>query len=202
MDFDPATRSAKDNYQFMCAAVAPRPIAWVTTQNASGLVNVAPFSWFNAVCADPPMLMLAIANHKDGAPKDTIANVRASGEMVVHVVVRPDAETMVATSAAYLPHESEAEALGLDLVGSTRVKVPGLAGPPIRMECVVDSIQTLGHAPHVNLVLARVVHLHADDAVLVDGVPDNRRFNLVARLGGHDYADSSTLFTMPRPRRP
>lgn len=203
MEWDPATRSAGDNYRLLCSVVAPRPIAWVTTCSKDGLVNVAPFSWFNAVCANPPILMLAVADHRDGRHKDTVANLLEVPELVVHVVGLPNLHSAVATSAEYPRETSEATELGLATVPSRRVRVPGLAASPVRLEARLHRMEALGNHPQTNLVLAEVVHVHADDAVLDDhGLVSATKWPFASRLGGHDYAAVLKTFEVPRPPRP
>lgn len=201
MDWDPADRSAKANYHFLTSAVAPRPIAWVTTVSGAGAVNLAPFSWFQAVCADPPMLMLALADRPEGGPKDTLRNIGETGEFVVHPVTRDDLEPMVASSGAFSPEASELEALGLASEASSIVAPPRLAGSPVALECRLVSTQRLGGpAAPTTLVLGKVVHVHADDGVLDErGDVDPRKAVWLARLGGAYYTAVAEVFEHRRP---
>lgn len=205
VELDCAGLGARRLYPFLCGAVAPRPIAWVTTANGSGLVNAAPFSWFNAVCSDPPMVMLAVADHRGGRPKDTTRNIRDTGEFVVNAATRPLAQAMVQSSADYPSEVSEPAQLGLALAPSVRVKPPRLAASPIHLECRLDRILPLGRdgGDKTNLILGEVVHIAADDAVLdAEGNPDPARFDLVSRMGGSWYTDTRDHFVMERPRLP
>ncbi|MCA1818868.1 MAG: flavin reductase family protein [Thermoplasmatota archaeon] len=200
VEWDPAARPAKENYRFLTSAVAPRPIAWVTTVDEAGLVNAAPFSWFNSVCPEPPMVMLAIGARADGTPKDTVRNIRATREFVVNVVSRPLAEPMVLSAADYPPDVSEVEELDLVTAPSHAVRPPRLAASPVHLECVLHDVIPLGR-DH-SLVLGRIVHVGADDAVLdAKGNIDPAKVTFVGRMGGATYADTSSRFQVAWPEK-
>ncbi|MHB1262518.1 MAG: flavin reductase family protein [Thermoplasmatota archaeon] len=201
MEVDPKTRETRVNYHFLTSAVMPRPIAWVTTLDpVTGVLNAAPFSWFQAVCADPPMVMLAIQRRADGSPKDTTRNILASGEFVVNVSPKALAEAMVKSSGEYPPEVSEVEALGLRTTPSKAVNPPRLADSPVHLECRLHREIPLGNAGGTSLLIGEVVHLAADDAVLdARGNVDPSKLVLVARLGGQEYVDTERFFTMRRP---
>ena len=200
MEWDPAERSAGANYHFLTSAVAPRPIAWVTTMDAKGAVNVAPFSWYQAVCAGPPMLMIGIGRRPDGSRKDTARNILDQGEFVVNSVTLDLVHTMVETSRGLPPGTSEADQAGVELAPAQKVRAPRIAASPIHMECVLDRHLEIGDEAPVDLVFGRVVHMHADDAVLdARGNVDNTRVPLVARHGGIHYSATRSLFDIPRP---
>jgi flavin reductase (DIM6/NTAB) family NADH-FMN oxidoreductase RutF len=203
VEADPASRDARANYHFLTSAVVPRPIAWVTTVDpASGVVNAAPFSWFNAVCADPPMVMLAILERAPGVPKDTVRNLRATGEFVVNVSPKALAEQMVQTSGDYPPEVSEVHVAGLATAPSRKVRPPRLAASPVHLECRLAQEIPLGRTQKVSLVLGEVVHIGADDAVLdARGNVDPARLAVVARLGGSEYVDTERFFTLKRPKQ-
>ncbi|MHB8633226.1 MAG: flavin reductase family protein [Thermoplasmatota archaeon] len=201
MELDARTADPKRLYGILSGAVAPRPIAWITTQDAAGLVNAAPFSWYNALSSDPPMVMTAIANHRDGRPKDTVRNLRHLGEYVVNVVTRPLLRAMVASSADYPPDVSEVDALGLATTPSRQVAPPRLAASPIHLECRVERMIPLGRPPGNVVVFGEVVHMAADDAVLDErGEVDPDKIPLMARLGGTWYSGSEGHLQVPRPR--
>jgi len=201
VEWNPASRASKDNYRFLTSAVAPRPIAWVTTVDSRGLVNAAPFSWFNTVCPDPPMVAIAIGSRADGSPKDTYRNIRDTEEFVVNVVTRQAADVMVQSSAEYAPDVSEVAELALHTTPSVAVRPPRLAASPVHLECVLHEAITLGtHGDH-HLVLGRIVHIAADDATLdAKGLVDPEKVVLVGRMGGANYADTSNHFQMPWPK--
>jgi flavin reductase (DIM6/NTAB) family NADH-FMN oxidoreductase RutF len=203
VEWDPAERKGSANYRFLTSAVAPRPIAWVTTVNAEGLVNAAPFSWFNSVCPDPPMVMLSIGSRPDGSPKDSARNIRDTGEFVVNLVTDRLATAMVQSSAEYDPDVSEVTALGLRTLPSSAVKPPRLADSPVHLECKLHSITMLGKRDDHHLVLGQVVRMAADEGVLdTNGNVDPAKVTLVGRMGGSDYVDTAHHFSIPWPGKP
>jgi flavin reductase (DIM6/NTAB) family NADH-FMN oxidoreductase RutF len=203
VEWDPAERTGSATYRFLTSAVAPRPIAWVTTVSPAGVVNAAPFSWFNAVCPDPPMVMLAIGSRPDGSPKDTVRNLRETGEFVVNIVPAPLAQVMVQSSAEYPPEVSEVRELGLRTAPSHTVRPPRLADSPVHLECRLHSVTVLGKRDDHTLVLGQVVRMAADDGVLdANGNVDPAKVVLVGRMGGANYVDTSRPFSIPWPGRP
>lgn len=203
VEVDPASRDARANYHFLTSAIVPRPVAWVTTIDpATGVVNAAPFSWFNAVCADPPTIMLAVLERSPGVPKDTVRNLRATSEFVVNVSPKALAEKMVQTSGDYPPDVSEVDVAGLATTPSLTVRPPRIAGSPVHLECRLAQEIPLGRAQKVSLVLGEVVHIGVDDGV-VDGRGniDPAKLTLVARMGGSEYVDTERFFTMKRPKQ-
>jgi flavin reductase (DIM6/NTAB) family NADH-FMN oxidoreductase RutF len=201
VEADPATRDLRTNYHFLTSAVAPRPIAWVTTKDpATGVVNAAPFSFFQAVCADPMLVSLAIIDRAPGVPKDTARNILASKEFVVNVVPRDLLDPMVASSADYPPTVSEVQELGLRTVPSRKVAPPRLADSPVHFECRLHKVVEVGRSQTVKLLLGEVLHLAADDAALdARGNVDPAKVRFLARMGGQEYVDTSAFFAKPRP---
>jgi flavin reductase (DIM6/NTAB) family NADH-FMN oxidoreductase RutF len=127
MELDPDQQNTRTMYEWMIHSILPRPIAWVSTLSSSGVANLAPFSFFQGVCARPPTLMFCPVNHRDGSPKDTLRNLEATGEFVVNTVSAADAEAMNATSAT-LPHDhSEFERFGVVAAASVKVRPPRVA---------------------------------------------------------------------------
>jgi flavin reductase (DIM6/NTAB) family NADH-FMN oxidoreductase RutF len=186
---DPAALARKDRYRLLIGALVPRPIAWITTLGATGTVNLAPFSFFNGVTAQPMVLSVAIA-HRD-PPKDTLVNLRARREAVVHLAP-PGLVAAVHQSGADYPSDvSEAAALGLALLPSTRVAPPRLAAAPVAFEGRLLSETPVGDPPTA-LCLIEVLFVHVADAVAgADGLPDPRRLRAPARLGERCYLDGS-----------
>src|SRR5215213_11395551 len=150
-------------YQALVGIVTPRPIAWVTSMDDAGRINLAPFSFFNAFGANPPVVVFSPTNRRDGSKKDTLLNVEATGEFVVHAAVASLAETVNATSRE-LPHgESEVEYVGLRTTPSAKVKPPRLVEAPVAMECKVRQIIPVGAgAIAANLVIGEVLVMHID----------------------------------------
>src|SRR5262249_46714402 len=145
----------------------PRPIAWVSTLSPGGVPNLAPFSFFNGVAANPPTVVFSAVNRRDGTPKDTVRNVEALGEFVVNVATFDLREAVNATSE-HLPYEvGEFERSGLPPAPSARVRPPRVKEARAHLECVLHQIVHVGQGPlAANLIIGRVVFVHADDAVL------------------------------------
>ena len=199
---DPAALTALDRYRLLTGTIIPRPVAWITTVSDEGLVNLAPFSFFQGVTATPATVMVCIAHREP--EKDTLANLRASGEAVIHLVPPPLLDAMHASSAEYPRTVSEAEALGLGVVPSEKVRPPRLVGAEVAFECRVASITPVG-TPPTSLVLLEVLGVHLDPAITAaDGQPDPARLRTVARLGGDNYLDPASwgLLHRARQRRP
>ena len=184
------------------ASSRPRPIAWVTTVDAEGRVNLAPFSFFNAFGANPPVVVFSPTLRRDGSKKDTLLNLEASREFVLNAAVEALAEQMNATSKELPPGESEVELRRAELTApSIKVRPPRVAESPVHLECKVRQIIPIGDGPiAANLVIGEVLLIHIDDAVLdATGRVDPRKLRTIARLGGNYYCRSTDLFEMRRP---
>ncbi len=194
--------SPRDGYAWMTQAITPRPIAWVSTISPDGVPNLAPFSFFQAVCSNPPTLMFVPTNTRDGAKKDTLRNIEAVPEFVVNLVNYALAAPMNATAATLPYGQSEFAYANVATAPSTKVRPPRVAASPVSFECTLDRIVTIGSGVGAgNVVFGRIVALHADDAVLAtDGKSlDPRKLDLIARLSGDYYTRTGELFTVPRP---
>ncbi len=201
MLIDVANTPVVEVYQALVGIVTPRPIAWVTTVDAAGRVNLAPFSFFNAFGANPPVVVFSPTNRRDGSKKDTLLNVEATGEFVVHASVASLADKINATSKELPPGESEVELVGLTTVPAVKVGPPRVAESPVHLECVVRQIVPCGTGPiAANLVIGQVVTMHVADEVLDDKRRvDPRKLRTVARLGGDFWCHTSDLFELKRP---
>ncbi|MBF6634364.1 MAG: flavin reductase family protein, partial [Planococcus sp. (in: Bacteria)] len=147
ISIDPEQNEERDNYKLLVGSIIPRPIAFVTTQSEEGVVNGAPFSYFNIVSSNPPMVSLSI-QRPTGERKDTARNICGNGEFVVHIVDRDNVGKVNETAASLPPSESEVDMAGLTKVPSTRVSVPGVKESKIRMECqLVESVPFGGDGP-------------------------------------------------------
>lgn len=201
MTLDFETIAPRDAYAWLISAITPRPIAWVATISAAGRTNLAPFSFFQGVCANPPTLLFSAANDRTGRRKDTVVNLDQVPEFTVSLVPHELAAPMNATSAP-LPHgESEFERFGIAAAPSLKVRPPRVAAAPAAFECRLDRIVTIGEGPlAANVVFGRIVALHVADAVLgADGAIDPRRLDLIGRMGGDLYSRTTELFSLPRP---
>jgi flavin reductase (DIM6/NTAB) family NADH-FMN oxidoreductase RutF len=188
-------------YRALVGVVTPRPIAWVTTIDGDGRVNLAPFSFFNAFGANPPVVVFSPTLRRDGTRKDTLKNLNAVGEFVVNAAVEELAEKMNATSKELPPGQNEADFAGLTLEKSTKVRPPRVSESPVHLECRVCQIMSIGDGPiAANLVIGEVLLIHVADSVLdASGAVDPRKLRTIARLGGDYYCRSTELFEMVRP---
>lgn len=201
MIIDVETTDVVSVYQALVGVVTPRPIAWVTTLDVQGRVNLAPFSFFNAFGANPPVVVFSPTNRRDGSKKDTLLNLEAVPEFVLNAAVEDLARPMNATSRELPRGESEAEYANLPLAPSAKVRPPRVAASPVHLECRVRQIVPVGEGPiAANLVVGEVLLIHIDEAVLdPSGRVDPRKLRTIARLGGNYYCRSTDLFEMERP---
>jgi flavin reductase (DIM6/NTAB) family NADH-FMN oxidoreductase RutF len=201
MQIDVSQASVPEIYRALVAIVTPRPIAWVTSVDPEGRVNLAPFSFFNAFGANPPVVVFSPVIRRDGTRKDTLRNAEATGQFVLNAAVESLAQ-QVNLSSTELPYgESEIELTGLELLPSIKVRPPRLAASPTHLECKLIQIVPIGKGPTAaNLVIGEVVLIHIDDAVLdARGEVDPRKLRTIARLGGDYYCRTTDLFEMRRP---
>ncbi len=188
-------------YQMLVGLVTPRPIAWVTTVSPTGVVNLAPFSFYNAFGANPPVVVFSPTLKRDGGKKDTLINIESNGEFVINASTDKHAQQINASSKMLLPDESEVELIGQKTLPSIRVKPPRLADVPFALECKLLQILPVGNGPvSANLVIAEIVTMHIDDNVLDEKKqPDPRKINAIARLGGEYWCRTQDLFQLERP---
>ncbi|SFJ54134.1 flavin reductase family protein [Brevibacillus centrosporus] len=199
MELSMAELARQAKYKLLTGCVIPRPIAWVTSMDRAGLVNAAPFSYFNVASVEPMMLSVAVMRKPDGMRKDTARNIAEGGEFVVNMVDVHNVDAMNQTSAEYPPEESEVEALGLELLPSASVKVPRLGASRIHFECKLNQIVELGSPTVSDLIIGEVLHVQVDDELYHNGRIDARAFAPVSRLAGQGYATLGEVFERPRP---
>ena len=189
MSIDLSQIDRRAAYRWLIGCVVPRPIAWITTQSAAGVVNLAPFSFFNGVTASPMVLSVAIA-HREPI-KDTLRNLRATREAVVHIAPPALLADVHQSGADYAASVSEVGELGLKTVPSTVVRPPRLADAQVAFECRLLQEIPVGD-PATTLCLLEVVHLHAaEDILAADGFPDPHKHSAPARLGNRSYLDGN-----------
>ncbi|MEA3214909.1 MAG: hypothetical protein QOJ19_1065 [Acidimicrobiia bacterium] len=184
------------------ALVVPRPIGWISTIGADCVVNLAPFSFFNMCGGDPPSVMYcANGTHREGGPKDSLANVREVPEFVFNLCTWDLREQMNATSATSPRSVDEMAEAGLEAATSVRVRPPRVAATPLALECEVVQIVALPSSETTsnNMVIGRVVEVHIADHVIVDGKVDVPTLRPLARLGYLDYSVIDDVFSMVRP---
>ena len=201
MEFDISQRSVLDAYHLLVGLVVPRPIAWVTTISDKGVVNLAPFSFFNLFGANPPVVVFSPTLKRDGSKKDTLRNIEVSGEFVIHAATEQHAALINSSNKMLPQEESEVQWLGVPVVESARVKPPRLQDAPFALECRMQQIIPVGNGPiSANLIIGQVVYVHVSDEILDDkGLPDPIKLQSIARLGGEYWSRTTDLFELQRP---
>jgi flavin reductase (DIM6/NTAB) family NADH-FMN oxidoreductase RutF len=208
MIVSPSDLSHSDLYNTLLNSVAPRPVAWVSTISASGQPNLAPFSFFNAVCVDPPLLAFAPGHRQPkqveaqhGEAKDTLRNIRETKEFVVNIVTFELAEAMNLTSGEYDASVNEFELAKVTPQPSKVVRPPRVAESPVSFECRLHQILDFSSAPtSSSLVIGQIVSIHMNDAHLKDGHLDRNSLDLIGRMGGMQYTRTTQRFEMVRPK--
>ncbi len=203
MIIEPEGLTGREAYKLMISLVVPRPIAWVTSVGPDGVVNAAPFSYFNGVTSRPPIVAVSVAQRRSG-PKDTARNIEASGRFVVNLVDEEHAEAMNRTATEYPYGVSEPQEVGLELADGVTGEVPGLAVSPARLECSVVRIVPVGEPP-VAHILGKV-----EAFLLSEGIPWDRaegihpdHLRLIGRMGQDRYCTTRDLLAIDRiPYRP
>jgi flavin reductase (DIM6/NTAB) family NADH-FMN oxidoreductase RutF len=198
MILDPQALPPGAMYRFMIGTVVPRPIAFISTVSRTGVFNVAPFSFFNAITSRPPLLGVSI-NRRRGEPKDTLRNIQEVGDFVVNVVSEPLLERMVRTSGDWPEEVDEFALTGLTPVASDLVRSPRVGESPVSMECRLERVIELGDT---FFVVGEIVRAHAADEVLTEGAVDIAKLRPVGRLGGDGYSIVRDVLHHARPRVP
>ncbi|HTV82370.1 MAG TPA: flavin reductase family protein [Acidobacteriaceae bacterium] len=200
---DPGEAAPADLYRLMIGIIVPRPIAFVSTVDAAGIRNLAPFSYFTGCSTNPPVVCFCAAVRPGPRPqKDTLENIRATGEFVVNIVSEEMAEQMNACSAEVSPEVDEFALSGLTPMASELVKPPRVAESRVQMECRLRQVIAVSDKPGGgNLVLGDVLRFHVLETVLRDGYkidPDELR--AIGRMGGPTYVRTRDRFEMQRPK--
>jgi len=200
LSIDPSAQTERENYKLLTGSIIPRPIAFVTTQSTNGIINAAPFSYFNIVSANPPMISISI-QRKSGEMKDTARNIMEKKEFVIHIVDEDNVEQVNMTAANLPAEESEVEVAKLILTESKKVSVPGVKEAKVRFECVLEQAIPLGEGEETStdLLIGKVVQYHIEDQLYDKGRIDPQGLKAVSRLAGNDYAKLGETFTIPRP---
>lgn len=189
----------RDAYRLLTSVVIPRPIAWVSSMGKDGSINLAPFSFFNAVGNSPPTIMISIGQRK-GNDKDTLRNLKETEEFVIHIANEKLSEKMVRTSGDWSYGTNEFEQVDLETVPSIHVKPPRLKSAPVAMEVKVTQIVPVEETTST-LVIGQVIYFHIrEDLLRENGTVDPNRLRPVARLGGIEYTTLGKVFSMARPK--
>lgn len=202
MEINPQELAWQSTYKLMIGTIIPRPIGWISTIDQSGVPNLAPFSFFTAASANPPTLIFCpLVRSSDNKIKDTLRNVRETGEFVVNIVTEKIAPAMVQTSAELLSDIDEFDFAKLEKVPSFVVRPPRVAPSPIHFECRVREIITISEKPGGGtIVIGDVVHIHvAEDVLISPDKVDPQLLQAVGRMGGPTYCRTKDLFDLPRP---
>ena len=202
MIVEPSACSIHDIEKLLVGVILPRPIAFVSTISVDGITNLAPFSFFTAVCPKPPVICFCNSiRTRDGQKKDTLRNVEATGEFVVNVVSENFARQMVACSGDYSPDVSEFDISGLTPIASDLVRPPRVKESRVQMECRLLQVVTVSTEPGGgSLVMGEVLRFHVDDGVIASGRVDPDKLRPIGRMGGIDYVRTTDRFSMTRPK--
>lgn len=197
LSFDFQQLSAREKYKILIGSVVPRPIALVTTIDAEGRANAAPFSFFNALSADPPILALGVENYSDLSPKDTTLNIRQNQEFTVNIVSDALVEAMNVCAVPFEPGFDELVAAGLTAIPGTRVGCPRIGEAPVALECRRMMALSIGQSREI--ILGEVLMAHVRDD-LIDPATlyiDQLGLDAIGRMGGHGYSRTREYFDLP-----
>lgn len=203
MELDPTTLSHQSIYKILTGSILPRPIGWISSIDLDGRPNLAPFSFFNVVCSNPPTLLFCpMIRGVDSSPKDTLNNVRQTGEFVVNIVTEDLLKAMNDTSIEAPSEFNEFEFAGLTLSPSVTVRPPRVLESPIHFECKVNQILDINNAPGGgSIVIGTITHIHAEERVMLG----TDKINLTAlqpigRLMGAAYCRVEQVVELDRPK--
>jgi len=200
ISLDPASLEVRDRYALLIGLIQPRPIAWVSTISPDGKTNLAPFSFFTGICANPMTLCFAPVNDRHGRRKDTLLNVEATKEFVVNIATESNAAQMNQSSAPYPYGVSEFEKTGATPVPSTLVKPPRVKESPAAYECRLLQIVPLGEGPLAgNLIIGQVVQIHVSEQIYKGGKISHSDLKTIGRMEGAWYSKTQDAFELPRP---
>jgi flavin reductase (DIM6/NTAB) family NADH-FMN oxidoreductase RutF len=199
MILDPSSLSLKDTYKLTIGAIVPRPIAWVSTLNEDGSLNLAPFSYFNAVSSKPLTFMFSVGYYGDGRKKDTLVNIERHPEFVINLTNEATAEAMNRTATTFDYGVSEFDFAEVTPIASDTISVPRVAEAPIAFECKLNQFVTIGEAPTGNVVVfAEAQRIFIQDDLYENGYVLLDRYKPIGRLAGMGYTKVTDLFEMPR----
>lgn len=200
LSIDPSALTGRETYKFLIGSIVPRPIAFVTTLNGN-VINAAPFSYFNVVASEPPLVSVSV-QRKDGVLKDTARNALDTNELVIHIVSELNVTDVNETAASLGAEESELDNTSFTVQQSDVISTPGVKEAKIRLECVLHHHLPIVHEGKTtaDLLIARVVRFHIDRDVYRFGRIDVERLAPVGRMAGNSYAKLGDLFDLERPK--
>lgn len=202
MYLDPKLLTRQENYKLLISSVLPRPIAFVTSKSEDGVLNGAPFSFYNVVTSDPPLISISVGRKQNGERKDTSRNILSTKEFVVHVVDWNNVHAVNETAANYPAEVSEIIKAGLTEIPSKVVAVPAIKEAKVRLECKLHQSIPLGgttEAPITDLIIGEVVHYYVEDPLYKDGLVNTEKLLPLSRLAGLDYGKIGEIFPLERP---
>ncbi len=206
MNIDLSTHSSSSIYHLMTQTIVPRPIAWVLSQNegdnASESLNLAPFSYFNAVCSDPPLCMLSMGKKPNGSAKDTSVNLELGKHCIIHIAPDHLADAVTATAATLNYGKSEIQENNIELATHKDWPLQRIKDCPIAFLCKVHSRNEIGNAPQ-QLVFVEILEIYIDDNAATESNGrikiDAAKIKPLARLGANQYASLGEVFSKSRP---
>lgn len=210
MQFDLSQMTPTERYFAMTQVIVPRPIAWVLSDNGGqgeASLNVAPYSFFTAICSDPPILMISggkkTTGDEAGREKDTVVNIRERGHFVVHIAGTSSLDVLNASAATLNHGESEVEAFGLKTTEFKDFSLPRLTECPVALGCKLHRVEEIGNAPQI-LIFGEIEQMYIDDSAIKSLLPrlevDSHKLNPLARLGGANYAGLGEPLQASRPK--
>ena len=202
LSIDPTKNTERENYKLLIGSIIPRPIAFVTSISQDGVLNGAPFSYFNIVSSNPPLVSVSI-QRSGGKQKDTARNILETKEFVIHVVDDLNVDQINQTAASLPPDQSEISLANLTPIDSTLISVPGVKEAKVRFECRLEHSVELGGddtTPGTDLIIGRIVQVHIDEKIYENGRIDPIGLGAVSRLAGTNYAKIGEIFSIERPK--
>ncbi|MCX7760564.1 MAG: flavin reductase family protein [Hydrogenothermaceae bacterium] len=198
MEFDVKELTSEHIYKLMVSSIVPRPIAWISTVSKDGVFNIAPFSFYNGITSEPPLVVVSIGKKDSGVKKDTWKNIDEVGDFVINLVTYDLIEKMNITATAFDENVDEFIEAGLTPVPSIDVKAPRIKESPVNIECKKHMIIDIAD---MGVVIGEIVRFHIDDNLINEkGYIDNRKLKIVGRMGGADYClvSAENIFTIKR----
>jgi flavin reductase (DIM6/NTAB) family NADH-FMN oxidoreductase RutF len=205
MEISPEKLEWREAYKLLVGSILPRPIAFVTTVDNSGIANAAPFSFFTAICADPLLICFSpMRRGSDGAKKDTLNNIESTGQFIINIVNEDIARQMNDCAIEFPPDIDELEQVGLTKAQGSKINVPRINKSRISLECELYQVLHFGDHPGAgSLVIGKVVHVHVDDELYDHGRIDTEKLRPIGRMAGNSFTDPlGKTFEMIRKQRP
>jgi len=200
MDFNTLTLDVQQKYRLLNGGVTPRPIAWISTRSKEGIDNLAPYSFFTVASCNPPVLLYTQVTQRNGLDKDTLQNLKETGECVVNIVNTQLLEKMNITSVSIKKDENEFKLADVEHIESKVVRPLSVKASPVRYECTLKEVITLGDLPAGGtIVLLDVKSVYVRDDLYNEEGINQELIDAVGKMGGDGYSPTSTYLTLNRP---